>query len=131
MSTATQPRLITAEQFALLPAPEDGSQQELVNGVVIAMPLPSFYHGLCCNELACRLGQHARQQGLGWVTCNDSGVVLTRGPDTARGPDLAFWRRERLPEPPRTGYLEIAPDLVVEVLSPSGIFPQVLRKVQQ
>ena len=36
-----------------------------------------------------------------------------------------------MPTPPRTGYPDLAPDLVVEVLSPSDVFPQILRKVQQ
>ena len=131
MSTATQQRLLTAEEFAQLPQPEDGSQQEFVHGVIITMPPPSFYHGLCCNEMSYRLGKHVREQKLGHVTCNDSGVILARNPDVVRGPDLAFWHRERLPEPPRSGYPDIAPDLVVEVLSPSNVFPQILRKVQQ
>ncbi len=131
MSTVTQARLLTAEEFAQLPQPEDDSQQELVNGVVITMPPPSFYHGLCCSELGYRLGRHVREQKLGWITSNDSGVILARKPDTVRGPDLAFWSSERMPAPPRTGYPDLAPDLVVEVLSPSDVFPQILRKVQQ
>jgi Uma2 family endonuclease len=131
MSAVTQAHLLTAEEFAQLPQPEDGSQQELVQGVVITMPPPSFFHGLCCNELGSRLRNHVREQQLGYVTSNDSGVILARAPDTVRGPDLAFWSRERMPTPPRMGYPDIAPDLVVEVLSPSDVFPQILRKVQQ
>src|SRR5260370_36111589 len=65
------------------------------------------------------------------MTDNASGWILASEPETVRGPDLAFWRRERMPEPPRTGYPDIPPDLVVEVLSPSDVFPQILRKVQQ
>jgi Uma2 family endonuclease len=131
MSTATQARLMTAEEFAELPDPEDGSQQELVNGVVITMPPPSFYHGQVCSKIDRKIGVFIEANQLGWITCNDSGVILTRQPDTVRGPDLAFWSRQRMPEPPRTGYPDISPDLVVEVLSPSNVFPQILRKVQQ
>ena len=131
MSAITKSRLLTAEEFALLPQPEDGSHQELVKGVVITMPPPSFYHGLCCNEMGYRLGKHVREQKLGFVTNNDSGVVLARDPDTVRGPDVAYWSRERMPEPPREGYPSIPPDLVVEVLSPSDVFLNVQRKVQQ
>ena len=131
MSTATQQRLLTAEEFAQLPQPEDGSQQELVKGVIVTMPPPSFYHGQVCSKIDRKLGVFIDAQQLGWITCNDSGVILARNPDVVRGPDLAFWHRERLPEPPRSGYPEIPPDLVVEVLSPSDVFPQILRKVQQ
>lgn len=131
MSTLTQGRLLTAEEFAQLPQPEDGSHQELVQGVVITVPPPSFYHGQVCSKFDRKLGVFIDEHQLGWITSNDSGVILARAPDTVRGPDLAFWRRERMPEPPQTGYPSIAPDLVVEVLSPSDVFPKILRKVQQ
>jgi Uma2 family endonuclease len=131
MSTITPARLLTAEEFARLPQPEDGSQQELVNGVVITMPPPSFYHGQVCSKIDRKLGVFIDANRCGSLTCNDSGVILGRDPDTVRGPDLAFWGRERLPEPPREGYPSIPPDLVVEVLSPSDVFTKVQRKVQQ
>ena len=131
MSTVIPMRLLTAEEFALLPSPEDGSQQELVNGVVVTMPPPSTYHGLCCNEIVFRLNVHVRQQKLGHVVINDSGVILGRDPATVRGPDVAFWSRERMPEPPRKGYAEIVPDLVVQVLRPGESFTQIQRRVQQ
>jgi Uma2 family endonuclease len=131
MSTITPPRLLTAEEFARLPQPEDGSQQELVNGVVITLPPPSFYHGQVCSKIDRKLGVFVEANQRGWITCNDSGVILARDPDTVRGPDVAFWGRERLPEPPQEGYPSIPPDLVVEVLSPSDVFTKVQRKVQQ
>jgi Uma2 family endonuclease len=131
MSTITPPRLLTATEFAQLPQPEDGSQQELVHGIVITLPPPSFYHGQVCSRIDHTLGAFIDAQRLGWITSNDSGVILARNPDTVRGPDLAFWSRERMPEPPRIGYPDIPPDLVVEVLSPSDVFSQILRKVQQ
>jgi Uma2 family endonuclease len=131
MSTAVAAKLLTAEEFAALPEPLDGSRQELVKGVVIAMPPPSTYPGVCCNRIGRKIGNFADERNLGFVANNDSGVILERDPDTVRGPDVAFWSRERLPELPAQGYVGIAPDLVVEVLSPSDLFPRVLRKVQQ
>jgi Uma2 family endonuclease len=126
----TTTKLLTAEEFSRMPDPEDGSKQELVEGVIEMTPPPSFYHGLCCLEIGSLLKQYIRTHNLGYITSNDSGVILHRDPDTVRGPDLAFWSRERLPTIPREGYVEIVPDLVVEVLSPSDIFTKVLRKVQ-
>jgi len=131
MVVSTTGQLFTAEEFAILPPPIDGSQQELVKGVIVAMPPTSFYHGQCCGEIAYRLNHHVRQSKTGYVTTNDSGVIVERSPDTVRGPDVAFWTRERLPDPPRKGYPSVVPDLVVEVLSPSDVFTQVHRKVQE
>jgi Uma2 family endonuclease len=127
--TATAP-LVTAEEFSRLPEPEDGSQQELVKGVIVTMPPPSFYHGLVCSMMCRKLGIFLLAQPLGWLTSNDSGVILARNPDTVRGPDLAFWSRETLPQLPREGYPSVPPDLVVEVVSPSDVFIHVYRKVQ-
>jgi Uma2 family endonuclease len=131
MSAITQARLLTAEEFAELPNPEDGSQQELVKGVVITMPPPSFYHGHVRLKIGRKIGDFVEARQLGVATSNDSGVILERDPDTVRGPDVAYWSRERLPEPPRKGWPNVAPDLVVEVLSPSDVFTSVQRKVQQ
>jgi Uma2 family endonuclease len=131
MSAIAQPKLLTAEEFMRLPQPEDGSQQELVQGVIVMVPPPSFYHGICCSRVCRKVGNFVEDRGLGFVTSNDSGVILERDPDTVRGPDVAFWSKERLPTPPAEGYPSVAPDLVVEVLSPSDLFPRVLRKVQQ
>ena len=50
-------------------------------------------------------------------------------PAIATAPDAAFIRRERLPEPPPVGFAGLAPDLVVEVLSPDDRPGEVLAKV--
>ena len=51
---------------------------------------------------------------------SDSGVVLERDPDTVREPDIAFFSAQNVPLGERiTGYAEVAPDLVVEIASPS------------
>ena len=131
MPTLTQSDLVTAEKFVRMPQPEDGSQLELVEGVVISMPPPSFAHGVCCNRIGRKVGNFVEDHSLGFVTSNDSGVILSRKPDTVRGPDVAFWSKRRMPAAPSEGYAQIAPDLVVEVLSPHDVFPKVLRKVQQ
>jgi Uma2 family endonuclease len=58
-----------------------------------------------------------------------SGFKLTANPDTVRAPDLAFISHARLPEPEPVGYPALAPDLVVEILSPSDRPGEVLGKV--
>jgi Uma2 family endonuclease len=67
--------------------------------------------------------------GAGQIFAAETGFTLFRAPDTVRAPDIAFVRRERLPDPVPAGYLELAPDLVVEVLSPNDRPGEVLAKI--
>ena len=130
MSTVTTPRLITAEEFARMPDPPDGSQQELVKGVIVTMPPPGAPHGRCCMKIGSRLNVFVEEKKLGNVFCNDTGFVAERAPDSVRGPDVAFWSLERLPEVPK-GYIELAPDLAVEVVSPSDHFGRLRGKIKE
>jgi Uma2 family endonuclease len=129
MSTVTG-KLITAEEFAEMPDPADGSQQELVRGVIISMPPPGGRHGLCCSRVDRRLGAFVDEHQLGYVLSNDTGLVVERGPDTVRGADVAFWSKERLAEVP-DGYIQVPPDLAVEVVSPNDHYSKVQRKVRE
>jgi Uma2 family endonuclease len=128
MVTATQEKLLTAEEFAELPNPPDGSQQELVRGVIITMPPPQLPHGFVCAKAARLVGNHCDDNNLGFVTANDAGVITARGPDTVRGPDVAFWSFKRLPSVPEK-YAEVLPDLAIEVLSPGNTRRQIEAKI--
>src|SRR5262249_43437005 len=127
MSTATQ-QLITAEEFARMPQPPDGSRQELVRGVIVTMPPPGGLHGVCCLRIGRKLGNFVDDNKLGTVASNDTGFVSERDPDTVRGADVAFWRKENLPKVPE-GYIEVLPDLAVEVVSPGDHYARIQRKV--
>jgi Uma2 family endonuclease len=129
MATVAQ-RLITAEEFAQMPDPPDGSQQELVKGVIVTMPPPKARHGVCCSKADFRLRYYAEANNSGHVFSNDTGWIVERDPDTVRGPDVAFWSRERLPEIPDS-YLDVPPDLAVEVVSPGDRYSRVQNKVRQ
>jgi Uma2 family endonuclease len=128
MATVTK-RLITAEEFAEMPNPPDGSQQELVRGEIITMPPPQARHGVCCSRIDRKIGGFIDEHRLGTISCNDAGFIVERDPDTVRGPDVAFWSKERLPEVPE-GYFTIPPDLIVEVVSPSDHFSRIQGKVR-
>lgn len=130
MTAATQDKLLTAEEFMDLPDPGDGSKQELVRGVVITMPPPQAPHGYTAARVTISVGGFVVQHNLGIVVGNDTGVVLERGPDTVRGPDLAYWSFARQATVPK-GYFEIAPDLAVEVLSPSNTRRQIDAKIRE
>jgi Uma2 family endonuclease len=130
MSMLAPKKLLTAEEFYLLPDPGDGTQQELVRGEVISMPLPGGMHGVSCRKAGCRIGNHVDDHNLGTVTSNDTGFITERNPDSVRGPDVAYWSKERLPEVP-IGYIEAAPDFLVEVLSPSNTSKQIRAKLKE
>ena len=121
---------MTVEEFSKLPDPDDGSRLELVRGVVLALPSSQAKHGLCCSRVGRKLGNYVDDNKRGWVASNDTGVVLERGSDTLRGPDVAFWSIERQPSEP-DGYFEIPPDIAVEVVSPSDRKKDIRAKIKE
>ena len=102
---------------------------ELVRGVLVVSEPPGYLHGEVTARLARILGNHAEAQALGTVLAGDAGFKLAASPDTVRGPDVAFVRRERLPQPSPAGFAALAPDLVVEILSSGDRAGEVLAKV--
>lgn len=130
MATVTQ-RLITAEEFLRMPDPPDGSKQELVRGEIVTMSVPGFRHGCRQVRVAGLLDHYAISNRSGRVTV-ETGVLTEHDPDTVRGPDVAYWSAERLSldEEPE-GYPQVAPDLCVEIRSPSNRLRQLRRKIEE
>ncbi|HEX5137557.1 MAG TPA: Uma2 family endonuclease [Planctomycetota bacterium] len=87
---------------------------ELIRGELVMMVPPGGEHAEVSNEIAHRLTLFVKSRGIGRVLA-EAGFVLSRDPDTVRAPDVAFVRAGRVPG---RGYMEGAPDLAVEVLSP-------------
>lgn len=129
-TTTTTDALMTASQLAMLP--DDGMMYELVQGRLVQMPPSSFLSSAVAVAIAVLLDGFVRPRRLGVVGGADGGVRLATNPDTVRAPDVSFVRRERLPGGRLVpGYFEGAPDLAVEVLSPSDRWPKVLTKVEE
>jgi len=120
-------RLMTAEELARTSIPDKAV--ELIRGHLVVREPPGTSHGGVAANLAIGLGVFARENGFGRVFAQDTGFKITRDPDTVRAPDLAFVSRQRLAQIPETGYAELAPDLIVEVLSPSDRAGEVLAKI--
>lgn len=131
MATVEQ-RLMTADEFFLMPPIPDGSAKvELVRGEIVTMCRPGFEHGYCQGRTYAVLDHYGRSTGHGRATV-ETGVVTERQPDTVRGPDVSYWSIKRLPLDKRPkGYPEVAPDLAVEVLSPHNRMSQIQLKMEE
>jgi len=114
--TTTQHQITTAEQ--LFQAGDIG-HCELVRGELIMMSPAGVEHGRIVARLARRLGNQVEDRGVGTVLAGDVGFRIGHDPDTVRAPDVALLRTERIPPVLLWGFFEGAPDLAVEVLSPS------------
>lgn len=120
-------QLMTADELLSFNLPD--KRTELVKGVLVVREPPGGRHGRITAELARLIANHVVERGLGTVYAGDAGFWLTRGPDTVRGPDVAFVSKLRVPDADPVGFLELGPDLVVEVLSPGDRPGEVLAKV--
>lgn len=81
-------------------------------------------------EIGTLLNTHARAHRFGRVFAAETGFILQRNPDTVRAPDASFVASNRLPQGELpVGFLELAPDLAVEVASPSDTAREMQEKV--
>lgn len=128
MAAAPEPRLMTAEE--LMQLPDDGNVYELDEGRLICMPPAGMRSSRVTVELLLRLCGFVKAHDLGFCSEGQGGVLLFRGPDTVRAPDISFISKERAAAA-GVGYYPGAPDLAIEVLSPSDRPSRVSRKVQQ
>jgi Uma2 family endonuclease len=132
MSTDAGTKLMTADEFYNFVHRSDNANRwfELVRGEVIELPPPTKPHGCICNNVGRLLGNYTFERGTGYVTSNDSGVLLQRGPDTVRGPDVALYEDAEAFDELHPKYGETPPRLAVEVLSPSDQAGRILRKIK-
>ena len=128
---AATDRLLTADEFMEL-SPELAKNYELVRGELVEVPMTGYEHAEIETNILFLLAQHVRQYRLGQITPGDAMFVLERDPDTLRQPDVAFVRADRLPpRDQRRSYSPVAPDLAIEVLSPSNRPEEVTAKVAE
>lgn len=121
--------LMTAEELARLP--DDGHRYDLIRGELICMAPAGGEHGEIASELGAELRDFVRAHKLGRTYGAETGFLLARNPDVVMGPDAAFIRADRVPPRSlRCGYVPVAPDLTVEIVSPWDRRRDVMRKVE-
>lgn len=102
---------------------------ELVDGQIRELPMPGFRHSVLCNRIGRAIGMFVESHELGETLSNDPFIRVRRQPDTVFGPDLAFFSYQRIPKNHYpSGVIDIMPELVVEVRSPSNSTLEMLTK---
>ena len=109
----------TYEDLVALPSHLIG---EIVDGELIAGPRPAMPHAFASSLLGADLigtfGRSGGDRPGGWAFLDEPELHLV---GQVMVPDIAGWRRERMPQVPAVAFLELAPDWVCEVHSPSTI----------
>ena len=121
--------MMTVDEYLVAQLPDGKS--ELVRGELRMMPPPGAPHGRAAMNLAVLLSNHVSQHNLGMVFGDAVGYELIQFPHTVRVPDASFVRADRLPpEGLHPGTLKFAPDLAIEVLSPSECASEIEERLQ-
>jgi len=118
--------LLSLSDYASLANGDERILTELVRGTVVREPRPGDMHGRVQVALTVILGEWARTHGASCTV--ESGYILAEDPATVRGPDVAVVLEPRSAIGQPGGWVRGAPDLVVEVLSPSDTSSEVQRK---
>jgi Uma2 family endonuclease len=128
MATASQPKLMTAEEFMAADLGE--GRFELVRGQVIELPRARPDHSVVRGNVAGKLVRYGDRSRHGYPLSN--GVLTERGPDTVRVPDVSFYSHARWPVASVSGdVVPTPPDLAVEVVSPGNRSGAILTKVSE
>ncbi|MBI4482928.1 MAG: Uma2 family endonuclease [Acidobacteria bacterium] len=126
----TTKALMTADD--LLKLPRDNYKYELVQGELIKMSPTGARHGQLAVRIARALGDYVEKRHLGVVCAAETGFKLFTNPDTVRAPDASFVSARRIPggQVPES-FWPLAPDLAVEVISPTDRFAEIQTKVKE
>jgi Uma2 family endonuclease len=120
-------RLMTGEELARRP----DLHCELVDGGVVPMPMTGYVHGGCEARLSFFLGRYVEESGRGLVMVGETGIYTRHDPDTVRGADALFISHERYARRGPFTFLDVAPELVVEIRSPDDRPGEAMKKIRE
>lgn len=124
----SEKRPVTGEELFRRP---DLEPCELVEGRIVPLSPTGFLHGDFELELGGALRAWARETGRGRAVSGEVGIYVRHDPDTVRAADLLYISHERLAGRTPSGYLDVAPELVVEILSPDDRWNEVMEKLAE
>jgi Uma2 family endonuclease len=123
MALARSP--MTDDEFLRLP--DDGRKYELVDGEAKEVPA-GYEHDIIAATIIALLRPYAK--GRGYIASSQAGFRMAS--NNIRSPDVSFMRKSRLPDgKPSQGFEEGAPDLCIEIISPSEDRADMGRKVRE
>lgn len=133
VTTAVEPtpvirRLITGEELYRM---TNLGPTDLIKGEIVERMPTGHRHGDVEITLGFFLKSYLRESKLGKVFGGETGVYTRREPDTVRGVDLAYMSHERFACVKSQSYLDVAPELIVEVMSPHDAWSDVQEKLAE
>lgn len=128
MTTATETRLLTADDLLRLPRGY-GKRYELIRGVLVEKMGTGDPHAITVTRISFFITIYTEETGYGHGRSGEPGYLLELGPDTVRCPDVSWIAPGRV-LPGTQGYPNLAPDLAVEVKSPSNSRPEMTAKAR-
>jgi Uma2 family endonuclease len=127
-SPAATDTLITGEALAEM---GDIGRCELVEGKIIMRSPTGWRHGNYESRFDHSLRSFVEERNLGKILVGEVGLYTQRNPDTVRGADVIFISNERLAQIKSASFLDVAPELVVEVMSPDDRWTEVKQKIRE
>jgi len=111
---------------------------ELIEGRIVKMSPTKTEHGRMEAKLSRKLGVFVEDHHLGEIMVGETGIYTRRNPDTVRGADILFISHERLEKTSQETFLDVAetfldvaPELVIEILSPTDRWKDMRKKVEE
>jgi len=123
-----EPGLLTGEELAAM---GDIGPCELIEGRLVHLSPARPRHGGIEARLAYMLIMFVNERKLGEVLTGEVGIYTHRNPDTVRGADVLFISHERLARATPDRFLDVAPELVVEILSPDERWSYLKKKLRE
>ena len=119
-------KLHTVEDLMAL---ADADRYELIEGELVEVSPSGGKSSVIAVLISSMIFGFVRERGLGYVTGEAGGYILGSDPDTVVAPDVGFVQKARYPNGlPDRGFLDVPPDLAVEVLSPTDEPGDIRRK---
>jgi len=104
---------------------------ELIEGRIVRMSPTKPRHGNYEYRLAKALGDFVDKHRLGQVQVGEVGIYVRRNPDTVRAADVLFISNERLAKASPDNFLDVAPELVAEIVSPDDRWTEIRQKIRE